>query len=67
MDRPSFGLRVAGIIFAVMALAQLGRVAIRPEVFVAGRAMPLWPSVVAFVVLGLLSFWMLKLSRAHAH
>jgi len=47
-----------------MAIAQLVRLVIRPEVLVAGYSMPLWPSVVAFVILTGLSLWMWKLARA---
>ena len=57
------GLRVAGVVFALMAIAQLARLVIRPEVLVAGHPMPLWPSVLAFIVLGALSLWMWKLAR----
>jgi hypothetical protein len=45
-----------------MALAQLARLLIRPEVLVAGHLMPLWPSMVAFLIIGGLSLWMWKLS-----
>lgn len=60
------GLRVAGTVYALMALAQLGRMIIRPEVLVNGYPMPLWPSVLAFLLLAVLSAWMwsLTLSRA---
>jgi hypothetical protein len=57
------GLRVAGTMFGLMALAQLLRLVMRPEVLVAGHPMPLWPSVLAFVILGGLSLWMWKLAR----
>jgi hypothetical protein len=46
-----------------MSIAQLARLIIRPEVLVAGHLMPLWPSVLAFVILGGLSFWLWKLAR----
>ena len=46
------GLRVASIVFGLIALAQLVRLAIRPEVLVGGHLMPLWPSALAFVILG---------------
>jgi hypothetical protein len=39
------GLRVASVVFGLIALAQLVRLVIRPEVLVAGHPMPLWPSV----------------------
>ncbi|WP_223461093.1 MULTISPECIES: hypothetical protein [unclassified Pseudomonas] len=60
------GLRVAGTVYALMALAQLGRIIIRPEVLVNGYPMPLRPSVLAFLLLAFLSVWMwsLTLSRA---
>lgn len=64
MNSSSLGLRVAGILFGLMSLAQLGRLIIRPEVLVAGHRMPLWPSAVAFLVLVSLSAWMWKLSRS---
>ena len=57
------GLRVASIVFGLIALAQLVRLAIRPEVLVGGHLMPLWPSALAFVISGGLSLWMWKLAR----
>jgi hypothetical protein len=62
MDSQILGLRVASIIFGLMSLAQLLRLVI-PEVLVAGHRMPLWPSVLALVILGGLSIWLWKLSR----
>jgi hypothetical protein len=61
------GLRVASVVFALMALAQLGRLMLRPEVLVAGHALPLWPSVLAFIVLGGLSLWLWKLVCTPIH
>ena len=52
------GLRVAGTLFGLLALAQLGRLMIRPEVMVAGHHIPLWPNMLAMIVLGSLSVWM---------
>ena len=63
MNSPTSGLRVASIIFGLMSLAQLGRLLIRPEILVAGYRMPLWPSALAFVLLGGLSVWLWKLAR----
>ena len=57
------GLRVASVVFGLMALGQLVRLIIRPEVLVAGHLMPLWSSALAFVILGGLSLWMWKLAR----
>jgi len=65
MNSPTLGLRVAATLFGLMSLAQLARVIIRPEVLVAGHLVPLWPSVLAFVVLAALSAWLASLARAH--
>lgn len=63
MNSQVTGLRVACVVFGLLAVAQLLRVVVRPEVFVAGHSVPLWPSVVAVIVLCGLSLWMWKLSR----
>jgi hypothetical protein len=63
MSAQTTGLRVASVVFGLMAIAQLGRLVLRPEVLVAGYSMPLWPSVLAFLILGGLSLWMWKLAR----
>lgn len=63
MKSQILGLQVAGTLFGLMALAQLTRLVIQLEVFVAGYRMPLWPSAIAAVVLGGLSLWMWKLAR----
>jgi uncharacterized membrane protein YqjE len=63
MNSQVTGLRVAAAVFGLMSLAQLVRLAIRPEVLVAGYRMPLWPSVLACIILGGLSLWMWKLAR----
>lgn len=66
MNSQIFGLKVAGTVFGLLGLAQLLRLVMRPEVLVAGYQLPLWPSGLAVVILGGLSLWMLKLSRAVA-
>jgi hypothetical protein len=63
MNSQMMGLRVAGIVFGLLCLAQLTRLVIRPEVLVAGHQLPLWPSGIAVVILAGLSLWMWKLSR----
>jgi hypothetical protein len=63
MNSQVTGLRVACVLFGLMAVAQLARLVIRPEVLVAGHPLPLWPSVLAFILLGGLCFWMWKLAR----
>ena len=57
------GLRVASVIFGLMALAQLMRLITHPSVFVAGSPMPLWPSFLGFMIMGGLSFWMWALTQ----
>ncbi|MBO0727033.1 MAG: hypothetical protein J2P52_15620 [Blastocatellia bacterium] len=57
------GLRVASVVFGLMALAQLMRLITHPPVFVAGSPMPLWPSFLGFIIMGGLSFWMWALTE----
>jgi hypothetical protein len=63
MNSQVLGLRVAGTLFGLMALGQLARLLIRPEVLVNGHQMPLWPSALALIILGALALWMWTLSR----
>jgi hypothetical protein len=63
MNSQTTGLRVASVLFGLMAMAQLVRLVIRPEVLVGGYSMPLWPSVLALIILGGLSVWMWRLAR----
>jgi hypothetical protein len=65
MKSQTIGLRVASIVFGLMSAAQLTRLIIRPEILVANHLMPLWPSALAFMVLGGLSLWLWRLSRMH--
>jgi hypothetical protein len=58
-----FGLRVAATIFAVVSLAQITRIAAHLEISIAGRAIPMWPSVIAAAVTGSLSIWLWILSK----
>ncbi|HEV2842834.1 MAG TPA: hypothetical protein VGW39_16050 [Chthoniobacterales bacterium] len=63
MNSQILGLKVAGVVFRVLCLAQLLRLLLRPEVLVAGNQVPLWPSALAVAILGGLSLWMWKLAR----
>ena len=63
MNSQILGLRVAGTIFGLMFLAQLLRLIIRPEILIAGNQLPLWPSVIAAILLAGLSIWMWMLTR----
>ena len=53
---------MAATVFGVMSLMQLMRLLLRPEIFVAGRPLPLLLSMIAFPVLAALSVWLWKLS-----
>jgi hypothetical protein len=64
MSSQATGLKVASAIFGLMSLAQLARVVIQPDVVVAGIPLPLWPSVLAFLILGGLSVWLWSLARS---
>ena len=58
MNSQITGLRVASVIFGLIAIPQLVRLAIRPEVLVAGHLIPLWPSMLAIIIFGGLSISM---------
>ena len=66
MNSQILGLKTASFIFGLMCLAQLLRLVFRAEVLVAGHPVPLWPSVLAFLILGGLSLWMCQLARRAA-
>jgi len=48
---------VSGIIFTIVALAQLTRTLLGWPVQIAGVTVPLWPSGLAFVITGSLAVW----------
>ena len=54
---------VAAIVFWLVAIAQLLRVIIRVRVTEGSHDIPLWPSAVAFVVLGALGLWLWRERR----
>ena len=62
MDSQILGLRVASVVFGLISIAQLTRLIIRHEVLVCGYLIPLWPSALAFLILGGLSLWLWKLT-----
>jgi len=63
MNSQILGLRVAGTVFALISLGQLGRLIIRPEILVAHHVLPLWPSILAFAFFATMSIWLWKLAR----
>lgn len=48
--------RLAGVIFAIIAILQLLRALTGFEISVDGEAMPMWPSWIAAVVAGFLAY-----------
>jgi hypothetical protein len=59
-------LRVACVVFALVALAQLIRLLFGAEVSVDGHLIPLWVSGIAVLFAGGLSAWMGQLSYRSA-
>ncbi len=49
---------VAAILFWLIALAQVLRVILRVRVTAGTHDIPLWPSAVAFIILGVLGLWL---------
>jgi hypothetical protein len=58
-----FGLRVAGLIFALICLGHVFRIAAHLDIVIAGRAIAMWPSWLAAIVTAFLSIWMWALAR----
>ena len=50
----------SGIFFALIALLQLTRVVLQWKVNVAGVDVPLWASIVAFLLAGSFAIWALR-------
>jgi hypothetical protein len=61
MKRPAS--LVASILFWLIALAQLLRVLFRVEVAAGGVNIPIWVSILAFIVLGALGIWLWRERR----
>jgi hypothetical protein len=63
MNSQTRGLKVASFVFGLISLLQLARLIIQPGVMFEGHQVPLWPSALAFVIFGGLSYWMGTLAR----
>jgi len=63
MHSPTTGLRVASIIFAIVCLGHLLRLITHAVVIIGTYHVPMWPSVLALIVSGLLCIWMWRLSN----
>ena len=58
--------QISGVFFTILALVQLTRVVLRWPVQVSTVTVPLWPSVVAFLIAGSLAIWAFKSVRRTA-
>ena len=56
---------IAGVVFLVIALAHVVRIAIGATVIVEGAAVPMWASVLAVLVMGFLAYEGPRLGRRH--
>jgi uncharacterized membrane protein len=63
MNSQTTGLRVASLVFAVVALGHLVRLLKHAQVIVGSHTVPLWISAPLGVIAALLSIWMWKLSK----
>ena len=59
-------LKVAGVIFLLMAIMHLLRIILKIEVTIAGIVLPIWGSVFGFVIPLLLSVWMFRSVKAQS-
>lgn len=57
-------LKVAGVIFFVVAIIHLLRVILKTEVIIAGYVLPIWVSIGGFIAPLLLALWMFKSLKA---
>ena len=64
MKSPIIGLRVASILFGMVAVVHVVRLANHFNVIIAGHPLPLWASTLGVIVTGSLSVWLWQLSRA---
>ena len=56
-------LKTAGIIFLIIALLHALRLVLKIEVVVNGWVLPVWFSIVGFVIVALLSRWMFQSAK----
>ena len=63
MNSQTTGLRIASLLFAVIALVHVVRLLKHAQFIVGSHTIPLWISAPLAVVAALLSLWMWKLSK----
>ena len=59
-------VQVSGVFFSLLAAVQLTRAILRLPVRVADFAVPLWPSVLAFLIAAAFAIWAFRSARATA-
>ena len=63
MTNQRLGLRVAGLIFALISIGHVIRVAAGLEVRLGGQTIPMWPSIAAVIVFAALAIWFWRLAN----
>ena len=66
MTNQRFGLRIAGLIFALIAIVHVIRLIVGLQIQIGAQTIPMWPSVVAAVVFGVLGLWFWRLANRSA-
>jgi hypothetical protein len=57
------GLRIAGLIFALISIGHIVRVAAGLEIRVGQQTIAMWPSVLGAVAFGILGVWLWRLAN----
>ncbi|HEY4661411.1 MAG TPA: hypothetical protein VIG91_07910 [Terriglobales bacterium] len=63
MSTQHFGLQLAGLLFGLFSAAHIVRLLANVEVRIAGRNIPMWPSVLAAVVAAGMAIWFFTLAK----
>ncbi len=56
-------LRVAGAVFALVALTHLSRLFLKFGIIIGRHEVPLWANAVGFLIASALSWWMFRAAR----
>ncbi len=62
MNPQATGLRVSGLIFALVAIGHLWRLVTQAQIVISTTQIPMWVSVVGVIIAGTLSIWTWRLS-----
>ena len=64
MSRQATGLRVASLVFGLVALGHIWRLIAHAQVIIGTTQIPMWVSAFGLIVAGSLSIWTWRLSTA---